>query len=198
MDIIHIIQTAPLIDIIIFFALFAAFILGMLQGAIRRIIGIASMVVAFILAANLRGPVGDYLADNWTQFPRAYNHLLAFAITFCVLAVASSIVAQGFYKRQDIYAKKPVVDDVLGGILGVVQGLLVLGIAIVIFTSYSIPNQDFRGDPYLSQMHDYMRQAQDLLIHQSWVAGAMRDHVLPAFVTVLSPLLPVDITNLFR
>ncbi len=198
MDIIHLIQTAPLIDIIIFFGLFAGGILGLLQGAVRRAIGILSMLVAFVLAADLREPVGDYLASNWTQFTPAYDHLLAFALLFLIFMAAAAMTTQTFYRRVDIYGKRPVVDDVLGAILGVAQAFLLLMIAIVIFTSYSIPsNESAGGADYWRQLHQYMRDAQDMVIHQSWTAGFLRDHILPAFMTLLSPLLPADIVNLF-
>ena len=52
-----------------------------MQGAIRRIVGIVSIVFAFLVAANLRDPVGGYLADQWQQYPSGYDHLLAFG--FC-------------------------------------------------------------------------------------------------------------------
>ncbi len=196
--IIHTIQTAPLIDLIIVFGLFAGGILGLMQGAVRRIIGILAMLVAFVLAADLRQPVGDYLASNWTQFTSAYDHLFAFAFLFLLFAGAAALATQVFYKRVDIYHKRPVVDDVLGVVLGVVQALLLLTIAIVVFTSYSIPSNEYAAGPdYMRQLHDYMRDAQDLLIRQSTVAGFLRDHVLPGFMHVLSPVLPGEIVSLF-
>ena len=77
MDIVGAIRSAPLVDVAIFAGLVAWFSLGVVQGSIRRILGIISTVFSFLLAANLRGFVGDYLADHWHQFPLGYNHLLA-------------------------------------------------------------------------------------------------------------------------
>jgi uncharacterized membrane protein required for colicin V production len=58
------IRGAPLADLTIFAVLFGSFVLGVLQGSIRRLLGIMSMLLAFLLAANLQAPVGDFLADN--------------------------------------------------------------------------------------------------------------------------------------
>ena len=77
MDIVGAIRSAPLIDLGLLLGLTAFFFLGVVQGAIRRLLGIASMLVAFVLAANLRDPVGDFLAGNWTQFDLGYNRLPA-------------------------------------------------------------------------------------------------------------------------
>ena len=51
------IQSAPLVDLAILFALFGSFVIGAMQGAIRRILGILSMVFAFLLAANPGEPL---------------------------------------------------------------------------------------------------------------------------------------------
>ena len=189
MDIVGAIRSAPLVDVAIFAGLVAWFILGVVQGSIRRILGIISTVFSFLLAANLRGFVGDYLADHWHQFPLGYNHLLAFVFLFCVMAVAFSVLIQGFYKRTDIYAAQPIVDDIVGGLLGLLQGFILLTIAVIILGSYTLP-QALPGDV------DQLRRAQDLLI-ESHIAGAIHDTFVPPIVHILSGLLPSDLVAIF-
>ncbi|MGA3056548.1 MAG: CvpA family protein [Candidatus Limnocylindrales bacterium] len=190
MDIIGTIRGAPLVDLAIFLGLFLFFILGVMQGSIRRILGIISILFAFLMAANLRAPVGDFLAQNWTQFSPGYDHLLAFTVVFCVGAVASSILIQGLYKRTEIYAAHPVVDDIVGGLLGLLQGLLLLIIAVIILNSYILP-------PPQSGDVDQLRQAQNLIVHQSAIAGGVKDVIVPPFVHALSILLPPDLVATF-
>jgi uncharacterized membrane protein required for colicin V production len=190
MDIVGAIRSAPLVDLAIFAGLFAWFILGVTQGSIRRILGIIAIVFAFMLAANLRGFVGDYLADHWQQFPAGYNHLLAFAILFCGMAVAFSLVIQGFYTRTDIYAAHPIVDDIVGGLLGLLQGLILVTIAVIILGSYTLPER-FPGEV------DQLRWAHDLLINQSHIGAAIHDTFVPPIVHILSGLLPSDLVAIF-
>jgi uncharacterized membrane protein required for colicin V production len=189
-DIVGAIRSAPLVDLGVVFGLCAFFFLGVMQGAIRRILGIIAILFAFLLAANLRDPVGDFLARNWTQFDLGYNRLIAFGGIFAVGTVALSIVIQGFYKRTDISAQHPIIDDVAGGMLGLLQGFLLLTLAVVIFNSYTLPTAQ-SGDVTL------LRQAQDMLIHQSHITGAVRDIVVPPFIHVLSMLLPSDLVSIF-
>jgi uncharacterized membrane protein required for colicin V production len=184
------IQSAPLVDLAILVGLFGAFILGALQGTIRRILGIVSILFAFLVSANLRGPVGDFLSEQWRQFPFGYNHLLAFAILFGFLTVAFSILIQGFYKHTELSAAHPIVDDVVGGLLGLLEGLILLTIAVVILGSYTLP------DPFPGEV-DQLRWAHDLLIHQSHIAGAILDTVVPPVLHLLSPLLPSDLVSIF-
>lgn len=48
------------------------FVLGYAQGIIRRLLGIATILFSFLLAANLREPLGGFLAQYWTQWPKEY------------------------------------------------------------------------------------------------------------------------------
>jgi uncharacterized membrane protein required for colicin V production len=189
-DIIGFIKSAPLVDIGIAAVLFAAFILGILQGAIRGLLGIVSILLSFLIAANLRDPIGDFLAGNWQQFPHDYNRMMAFGIIFTVLAVGSIIVLQAFYRRTEIYARRPIVDDILGGLLGLVEGFLLLLVVVIIFGSYMI------AGPFTGEI-EQIRQAQDLVLNQSHIAAALQSSVAPPFLHVLSALLPSDLVSMF-
>jgi uncharacterized membrane protein required for colicin V production len=189
MDILGAIKSEPVVDLALLVVLGVFFFLGVAQGAIRRLLGILSFFFAFIVAANARDPVGDFLSHNWTQFDAGYNHLLAFGIVFVVAAVALSIVIQGFYKRTDLSADHPIVDDAVGGILGLVQGLLLLLMVAIILNSYVLPPAQ-PGD--LGQVRDL----QDAAL-QSHIMTALRDDVAPYFLRILGLLLPSDLLAIF-
>jgi len=184
------IRSAPVVDLVILVGLGVFFFLGVLQGSIRRLIGLGSMLVAFLVAGNLRDPLGNFFGDNWTQFDRDYNKLLAFIIVFVVVAVVASIVTQGFYKRTDIYARQPIVDDLIGGFLGLLQGTMLLIFVVVILNSYILP-------PARSGDVTYLRNAQDLIANQSHLSIWLKDHIVPGFMHAMSFLLPSDLVKLF-
>ncbi|MGD0121358.1 MAG: CvpA family protein [Candidatus Limnocylindrales bacterium] len=190
MDIIGAIRSAPLIDLGLLLGLGLFVFLGVVQGAIRRLLGIASMLIAFILAANLRDPAGDYLSHNWTQFDLGYDRLLAFGIIFVVASVVASIAIQGLYKRTDLSTEHPVVEDVIGGLLGLLQGMVLLTVAVIILSSYPLP-EPRPGD--LTQVRDVQR----MLVHESHIGGALRDHVAPPVVHIMGLLLPSDLVSIF-
>jgi uncharacterized membrane protein required for colicin V production len=185
------IQSAPLVDLAILVVFLAAFVVGAMQGAIRRILGIVSIVFAFLVAANLRGPVGDYLAGYWTQFPNGYNRLLAFVILFLAMTVGFSVLIQGMYKRTELSAAHPVLDDIVGGLLGLLEAFIVLTVAVIILGSYTLPPLPLSGDV------DQLRRTQDLLMNQSHIAGAVHSTLVPPLVHVLSALLPGDLVSMF-
>jgi uncharacterized membrane protein required for colicin V production len=190
MDIVGTIRSAPFVDLVILGGLFGAFLIGAAQGAIRRILGIVSILFAFLVAANLRAPVGDYLATQWRQYPAGYDHLIAFAALFGLLTVAFSILIQGFYHHTELSATHPFLDDIVGGLLGLLEGFMLLLIAIIILGSYVFPA------PFSGEI-DQLRWVHDLVINQSQIASALRDSVVPVTVHLLSFLLPADLVAMF-
>ena len=190
MDILGAIRSAPVVDLAILFGLALFMIAGVMQGGIRRLLGMAVITVAFLLAANLRDVAGDFLGSNWQQFDLGYNRLLAFAIIFAVLAVAAVVVVELSYRRVELSAAHPIVDDVVGGVMGVLEGLLLLVVLVVILGSFSLPLER-PGD--LSQV----RTVQDLLLNQSHIAGWLKDVAAPPFVHLFSMLLPSDLVSVY-
>jgi uncharacterized membrane protein required for colicin V production len=189
MDIVQTVGSLPLVDLLIFIGMFACFFLGVMQGSIRRLLGIIAILFAFLVAANLRDPFGKFLADNWRQFPPEYNQLLAFLLAFLIGTIILSIAIQGFYKRTDIYARRPIVDDIIGGILGLFQGLLVLVIVVVIIDSYTLPDAKPGDVTILRQLSD--------MVHDSAICNGVRDVLAPPFMHLLGLLLPSELVSLF-
>jgi uncharacterized membrane protein required for colicin V production len=167
------------------------FILGYAQGAIRRLLGIASIVFSFLLASQLRDSLGAFLASSWTQWPREYDYMLAFGFLFVLGAVIFAIVIQVFYKHAPLSENHPVLDELAGGLLGILEALLMLGAGIVVLDSF------FRAQVAIGD--NQIRFLKDLYgaVDASGTARVFRDSLLPAFVTVVGPLVPADIRALF-
>ena len=136
MDIVQTITSITPFDWLVIGFVVAMFILGYAQGVVRRLIGIVAVLFSFLLAANLRDALGGWLAGNWTQFPREYSYMIAFLFLFIVFMVISTIVIQMTYKPAPLFPKAPVADEILGGVLGVVQALLIVACVITIFDSF--------------------------------------------------------------
>jgi membrane protein required for colicin V production len=179
-------------DLLVVLFLFGMFVLGYIQGTIRRVLGIASMLFSFLFAANLRGPLGSYLAQNWNQFPDEYAVMLGFAVVFVAATIAFTVVIQGFYHKQDLFKRATFADEAIGGVLGVIQGLFLIGFVIIILDSFfllpTIPQSE--GElPWLRTFWD--------TIDHSGTAVVMRDHLIPGFISVFGLLIPEDIKALY-
>ena len=192
MNIAEFIRSFNLFDLLIILILFGMFILGFIQGTVRRLLGIASILFSFLLAANLREPLGDFLAANWTQFEPQYAVMVGFGTLFVAASVAFTLVIQGFYNKTPLWERHQWADEILGGILGVVQGVIILGIMVVILDSaFEVPGLQERNELIgLREIHD----AYD----PSATAAILRGSLIPAFYTVFGLFVPEALRNLNR
>jgi membrane protein required for colicin V production len=187
-DITEIIRSINPFDLLVVLILAALFILGFIQGTVRRLLGIGSLVFSFLVAANLRGPLGDFLAPNWSQFPAEYSRMIGFGTVFVAASLAFSLVIQAFYTKTPLFQKYTVVDELLGGFLGIVQGVILLGAMMVILDSFfRIPGIAPQGEelPFLREVFN----AYDVSI----TADIFRSTLIPAFMTIVGPLIPADL-----
>ncbi|MBA2720836.1 MAG: CvpA family protein [Chloroflexi bacterium] len=175
-------------DLLVLLFAFGMFVLGFIQGAIRRILGLASMLFSFLFAANLREPLGKYLAQNWNEYPDEYAVMLGFGIVFVAATIAFTVVIQGFYHKQDLFQKATFADEAIGGLLGIVQALFLVGCVIVILDSFfripTIPRSDYE--------YTWIRTLYETMTTSN-VADLFRTRLIPGFITVFGLLIPTDI-----
>jgi uncharacterized membrane protein required for colicin V production len=168
--------------IIVFFLAF--FVLGFAQGTIRRLIGIGAVLFSFLFAANVAEPLGTFLGNNWTHLPKEYAYMVGFGTIFVAAALAFAIVVQGFYKTQPLFQRARFVDEVLGGLLGLLQAGIILLAVVVILDSF------FRLN--VSQDPDEIGFLRDLwnALNSSEIVRIFRESVIPAFFALVGLFIP--------
>jgi uncharacterized membrane protein required for colicin V production len=180
------------IDLLLVLYFVGFFVLGYAQGTIRRVIGIGSILFSFFFAANLAEPLGDFLGANWRQFSPQYSYMVGFMTVFVAAAVAFAIVVQGFYKPQPLFEKARFVDEILGGVLGLVQAALILMfIDIILATFFLIPGIAADADelPLLREVWDAFQQSRIV----DWFEATL----IPLFFAIAGFLIPDSIEVLF-
>jgi uncharacterized membrane protein required for colicin V production len=179
-------------DLLFVLFAFGMFVLGFIQGTIRRVLGIASMLFSFLFAANLRQPLGGYLAQNWNDYTDNYAIMLGFGMVFIAATIAFTIIIQGFYHKQSLFQKNTFVDELIGGLLGIVQAFMLVGFVIIILDSF------FR-DPLNPKTDTEFKWIRDLfdLINESGIADLFRTRLIPGFVTVFGLLIPSEVQRFY-
>ncbi|MEO5918266.1 MAG: CvpA family protein [Candidatus Limnocylindrales bacterium] len=193
MDIVGAITNIKGLDLVIYFAFAGMFILGYMQGVIRRLVGIGTTLLSLLVAAQLREPLGSFLASNWTQYTRDYNYMLAFGFVFLAGFIGSLIATQLFFKPVPLFARYPVLDELLGGFLGLLQGALFLAVFFLI------------TDPFFTVSGTLVRSNEIVFLRQfheafqgSVTASVVRDQIVPALLFFVGGLFPSDVTSIFR
>ena len=182
------------IDLVIFLVLLAMFIVGYAQGVIRRLLGIAAIVFSLVLGALLRQPLGEYLTGQWTTIVPSYSYMIAFGAIFLAAAVTLSLGIQISYRPAPLFPKYPVLDELLGGILGVVEGFVIL-VAIFLIIDPYYTNPDVRDTIGIGEFGPLRSLWQ--LLDNSLTASIMRDGIVPAVLAVIGFLFPQDVRDAF-
>ncbi|HSO28297.1 MAG TPA: CvpA family protein [Candidatus Sulfomarinibacteraceae bacterium] len=192
MDIVGAITSIEAIDLLMFFALFGMGILGFMQGIIRRLLGIASILISLLIAAQIRGPLGDFLAANWTQYPPEYNRMIAFGTIFLGGSIASTIAIQLFFRPIPLFAEYPWIDEVIGGVLGVIQGALIIGAFFIVTDPFFLtpgPGTGANEFPFVRQIHEAFQG--------SLTASIARDRIVPFIFLFFGALFPPTVRDVF-
>jgi uncharacterized membrane protein required for colicin V production len=181
-------------DLVIALALMAMFIVGYAQGTVRRLLGIGAIVFSIVLGSQLRTPLGEYLAQEWTGIVPSYSHMVAFGAVFLASAVTLSIGIQLMYRPAPLFNKYPVLDEIVGGLLGVVEGIVILiAILLIIDPHYNEPAVQQRvgiGEfTPLRTLHEFL--------DPTLTAAILRDNVIPVLLALFGFLFPQDVRDAF-
>ena len=187
MDVVEFIEGLNLFDILVVFFVAGFFVVGYIQGTLRRLLGLAITLVSLLLALNLREPLGTWLAQYWTQLPKSYVYMLAFGLSFLVIYIAGSITVQTFYKRTPLFARATVLDELLGGILGAIQALVLVGTLILILDSYY-----YVADAASANEIKLLRDIYNFY-SGSQVVDLFRNSLIPLFFVLFGWIVPDDL-----
>jgi uncharacterized membrane protein required for colicin V production len=180
------------VDLLIVLYFIGFFVLGFAQGTIRRLIGIGSILFSFLFAANVSDPLGRFLGDNWTQFPREYAFMIGFGTVFLAAAIALALVVQSYYRPQQLFQKARFADEILGGVLGLIQAAIIFGAVLIILDSFfRLPG--FAPDPQeLPLLRDFWGG-----LDGSRTADFFRSTLIPGTFFLIGFLVPSNIQSLY-
>jgi len=176
------------IDLLIVLFFMGFFLLGFAQGTIRRLIGIGSILFSWFLAALLAEPVSTFLGQNWTQFSQQYSYMIGFATIFVAAAIAFALVAQAYYKPQPLFQKARFADEIIGGLLGLLEAAIILGAIIIILDSFfQVPGipQDPQELPFLRDIWGALDGAK--------ITEVFRNTLIPVFFVLTGLFVPDNI-----
>jgi uncharacterized membrane protein required for colicin V production len=188
------VERITVFDLVILLALLGMFVLGYAQGVIRRLLGIGAILFSLFLAAQLRQPVGDYLAHQWGAIAQSYSYMVAFGAVFVAAAVTISLGIQLSYRPAPLFDKYPVLDELLGGLLGVLEGIIILiAILLILDPHYTLP--DVKETVAVGEF-TFLRTVHELF-DTSLTADILRHNVIPVILAVLGFLFPQDVRDAF-
>jgi uncharacterized membrane protein required for colicin V production len=152
------------VDLAIIIVLAAGVFIGFTQGAIRYLLNSVAVLVAFVIAAQLKGPIVGLLGF-WTAFSPQGRELLVFVLFFFGLVIAGWFTVRALYRRTRLPVPRQV-DELAGAALGLLWVALIITFHLVVYDSYYLAGAETRGwvGAYYEALDDsllveYFRQA---------------------------------------
>ncbi len=192
MDVVEFIEGLTFFDLLVVFFVAAFFVVGYIQGTLRRALGLAIALFSLLIALNLRDPLGAWLAQYWTQLPPSYVYMLALGGSALTIYIAGSITVQTFYRRTALFAKATAIDELGGAILGALQALLLVGALILVLDSYyGLPGAATDPDELgiLRDIHNFY--------NSSHVVDLYRSSLIPLFFALFGWIVPSDLREYY-
>jgi hypothetical protein len=179
-----------LADVAIILFLVGCLLIGVFRGALSQLMALGAWLVAFVVAAQARAFLGDWLLAQKPDFSPQYANMLGFLIGFAVILVALLAIVE-LSGRTITISDRPMVEAIVGGGIMLFVGLLaVTGLMIALGTYYwSEPRGGFTAEVDLvSRLF--------AALSESTIGRALHDTLVPAIQTLLGPLLPPDVRSL--
>jgi uncharacterized membrane protein required for colicin V production len=168
-------------------------IAGFRSGFLRRLIGLAFMVVSFVVGAYLRAPAGAIVHSFLPKIPQAYAEMVGYSVAFGGLVVVLNLFAKPILARIPNRGVSRVTDQALGAALGLAEAVLLASAAIVILHTYSDIGSGLPGFTETGLLHDLR-----LAVDDSTIGGILEKTTVPIVLLLLGPFLPKDLGSIVQ
>ena len=173
------------VDVAILALLAFGIFLGFTQGIVRYLLNLAAVFVAFIVSAQLKGPIADVLSV-WQQFAAEGRELFFFLLFFLVLTFGLWFLIRAFFSRTRMPVGA-VLDEIGGAIFALAYVAIFISFHLVVLDSFYIGD----GAEPTGLLGAYYNALND-----SFIVGYLRETVVPAIGYVARPFVPGEIAQL--
>jgi len=129
-----------LVDALILIGVLVGFILGFKDGFVRKLIGITGFVVAVFCAVYLSGNLGRMI-ENAFQIEFYLSEIIAGILIFFGIIIIFTIIKRVVHPFDKV---NNLLNQLVGGIVGVIQILYFLSALFLIMNIFTFPNEESR------------------------------------------------------
>jgi len=179
-------QLSPM-DLFIVIVLAAGVFAGFTQGLIRYALNAAVVLIAFVIASQLKGPLYDALGF-WHAFTPALRELILFLVLFVGLVVGGWFIVRAMYHRTRLPIVRQL-DELGGAILGLLFSVLVITFLMVVLDTFfkAAPDTELASAGIL---HGFWKAMND-----SALVEVFRSTIIPTFGFLARYLVPGDVAQ---
>ena len=186
-------MTIATTDIYLLVIILSALVVGFFWGAARSVVLLGAWLLAFLVGAYLKVELASYLIQQWRNFPPGFNDMAAYGIIYGSLLVAAPVVIFIGMRGNQSVSRFQVIDDLVGALFAVFAAVLGIGGLLIILSTFyesgGILVDPAGGPLWTANMY------QSLL--GSTIGGSIDRHLVPLIGTLLGPILPQDVRQVF-
>jgi uncharacterized membrane protein required for colicin V production len=185
------------VDFTLIVVLAAGAFFGFQQGLIRYVLSWVSLIVAFILAAQLKGPVTDALSAFWHAFDPTVREFWVFVVLFLGFSVAGWFVVRMFYRTTRLPIVKEL-DEIGGALIGITFAATFIVFFLVVFDTLFKGAATLPGGPGLpADQTDWLRGFYKAM-NDSVLVGVFNRTVIPIAGTLARPFVPSGVAQFLK
>ncbi len=173
-------------DLVIILALVGGVFAGFTQGMIRYVLNCVAVIVAFVLAAQLKGPIIDLLGF-WRAFTPAGRELLIFIILFVLFVIVGFFVIRALYQRTRLPIPRQL-DEIGGAIFGLIFVAMIITFQLLVYDSFFEAGGQTGG--WVATYYE--------ALNESVLVQFFRDTIIPTAGFLARPFVPPEIADLLR
>jgi uncharacterized membrane protein required for colicin V production len=179
------------IDLFIVLCLAGGVFAGFTQGLIRYALNGLVVIVAFVVASQLKGPLYEVLGF-WEAFTPDLRQLIIFLLLFIGLVVGGWFIVRAMYRRTRLPIVKQL-DEIGGAVLGLLFAALSIVFLLVVMDSF------FKGGAGDAEVASagFLRGFYDAM-NQSVLVEFFRETLIPTFGLLARPFVPREIAELLE
>jgi uncharacterized membrane protein required for colicin V production len=183
---VEIIAAFTVTDLVVLVTLAGGVLIGFQQGTLRFILCSVSVLVAFILASLLKGPIADALAPVWRAAAPEQQELWIYVVLFVAGILGGWFVVRAFFRQTRLPLYR-LLDEIGGAVMGVLYVVLLYTFSLVTLDTYfgTIDQSTVGVVPVLGALYEFLNDS--LLV--DW----FRAYVLPVAGFVARPFVPGDV-----
>lgn len=173
-------------DLVIIVALVGGVFAGFTQGMIRYVLNAIAVIVAFVLAAQLKAPILELLGF-WRAFSPAGRELLIFVVLFFGFVIAGFFVIRALYHRTRLPIVRQL-DEIGGAIFGLIFAAMLITFQLLVFDSFFKTGGQTGG-----WVASYYAALNDSVLVQFF-----RETIIPTAGFLARPFVPREIADLLQ
>jgi uncharacterized membrane protein required for colicin V production len=180
-------------DIFLLVIIVSTLIVGFFWGAARSLMLLAGWLMAFLAGAYLKLELGSYLARQWGNYPGTFSEMAAFGLIFMGLLLATPVAIIFLTRGSQRVSRHQTFDDFAGALIAVFVAVLGIAGLIIVMSTYYGPAATFVENPGGPEWTASLYQS----LVNSNIGTGVNEHLVPLIGTLLGPILPADVREVF-